>query len=61
MSGYYLARRQNLTYSRISCKRKEEAEEEDCADHFCGFVESKNNCTPRYTSFSPIIARYDGQ
>ena len=61
MNGYCMARRQNLTYGRISCKRNEEVEEEDCADHFCGFVESKNNCTPRYTSFSPIIARYDGQ
>ena len=47
-----MARRQNLTYSRISGERyEEEEEEEDCADHFCSFVDSKNDCTPTYTSF----------
>ena len=46
-----MAQRQNLTYSRISCERYEEEEEEDCVDHFCSFVGSKNDCTPRYTSF----------
>ena len=47
-----MARQQNLTYSRISGKRYEEEEEEgDCVDHFCSFVDSKNDCTPTYTSF----------
>lgn len=51
-----MARRQNLTYSRISGERYEEEEEEgDCVDHFCSFVDSKNDCTPTYTSFFPSL------
>ena len=57
-----MARQQNLTYSRISGERyEEEEEEEDCADHFCSFVGSKNDCTPRYTNFFPVFARYNEQ
>ena len=52
-----MARQQNLTYSRISGERYEEEEEEegDCVDHFCSFVDSKNDCTPTYTSFFPSL------